>query len=228
VAYVRTLAQLRTSVLQLGSYERSADITPAVLLQYINDALSATYDICIACDDDYYVKLGAAFATVVGQDTYTLAADFYHLRKVELALDSSRWSRLRPINLDGANTLVSTGSSRKRYRYRLSNAGLVLAPVPTTAADSVRVYYVPLGPQLAVDSDTVTFDRPQEQKLVLAHVMRDIYQRQDLSTDEQDRQIAELTAKLRSIADSHDDGEPFYLNPRGPRRVDDVDDDGFY
>ena len=224
MTYTRTLAQLRTSLLVRGSWERSADITPAVALEVLNDAIEETYEIIISCRDDYYVKIGTPFALVAGTDTYSLPTDFYNLRKVEIQVESTRWQKLLPVPIDGNQRITQFGMTGKRYRYRISTAGLTLAPVPAST-DMVRVYYVPLAPQLAVDSDIIAFDRPVEAKLVLFIAMRDCYQRQDLDTQVIDQKIAQLTQQCRTAADSHDDGEPFYLSRSGPYSGDADDGD---
>lgn len=213
--FTRTLAQLRQSLLVRGSFENSSDITPAVALEVLNDALEETYQICQACDDDYYIVIGVPFALVAGQDTYALPSDFYELRKVEIALDSTRWQKLLPVPIDGANLRTTQGLYHKRYRYRISTSGLTIVPVPASV-DTVRIYYKPLAPQLAVDSDSVTFDRPVEQKLVLLVALRDCYERSELPTASIDQKIERLKVDMRTAADSHDDGEPFFLSARGP------------
>lgn len=216
MAYTRTLAQLRQSLLVRGSYEKSADITPAVSLEVLNDALEEAYNIIQACDDAYYVQIGTPFSLVAGTDTYSLPSDFYNLRKVEILISTDRWQKLLPVPLDGNQRVTQWGLTGKRYRYRISKQGITLSPTPRVSGDSVRVYYIPLAPQLVVDTDQVTFDRPVEQKLVLQIALRDCYQRQDLDTQLIDQKIAQLSAQLRTAADSHDDGEPFYLSRGGP------------
>lgn len=214
MAYVRTLLQLRTSVAIRGSYEGSEDITDDVLNEVICDALEETYNICIASDDDYYVKQGTQFNVVAGQDTYSVPGDFLHLRKVELLLANGRWIKLLPISVDGANSLRPYGVNARRYRYRLSNAGLTLSPVPATSTDIIRIYYIQLAPQPDSDSFQVTFDRPVEQKLVLHIALRDLLQRQNLDPGPMDRKIEILSAQLRTNADSHDEGEPMMMSDR--------------
>lgn len=210
--YTRTLAELRKSVAIRGSYEGSEDITEDVLNEVICDALEESYNICIASDDDYYVKLGTQFSVVAGQDTYAVPGDFLHLRKVELLLANGRWIKLFPISVDGANSLRPYGVNARRYRYRLSAQGLTLSPVPATSTDIVRIYYIPLAPQPDSDSFQVTFDRPVEQKLVLHIALRDLLDRQNLETAPMDRKVEILSAQLRTNADSHDEGEPMMLS----------------
>lgn len=219
--YTRTLLQLRTSLLQLGGFEMSTDITPVVANQYLVDALEETYEFCVACADDFYTKISTPFSLVLNQDTYALPLDFYNLRKVELQRDVHRWYKLFPINIDGANRSTSIGSTyHPRYRYRVSTAGVTFDPVPQTT-DVIRMYYVPLAPQPALDTDTVTFDRPVEQKLVLHVALRDIMLRSDLDTGGLDTAIERMKRSLRTAADSHDAGEPFYLDDHNSRGMDD-------
>jgi hypothetical protein len=229
MAYTRTLAQLQTSFAIRGNYEFSTDITPAVQVELLNDALLETYDIVIACGDDFYVKIGSPYIVLQPNvDTYALPSDFYQLRKFEIAMDSTllKWRVLRPVPVDGANRVSQWGLTGKRYRYRISNAGVTFAPLPQSP-DTVRLYYCPLAPQLANPTDTITFDRPVEQKLVLMIALRDALDRQDLPTMEMQAKIDALAVKLRAAADSHDDGEPFYLSRRGANAYDDYDEDWY-
>ena len=216
MSYTRTLAQLRTSFLIRGSYENSADITPAVALELLNDALEESYNIIVERWDDYYTVVSPTFVTVSGTAAYALPTDFYKLRKVEILVSGvatdpqARWERLYPISIDDVHRkhfLVA-----KRYKYWIAKAVVTLVPVPL-AVETLRVFYIPPAPQLATDSDTVTFDTPVEQKLVLHIALRDAYQRQDLPTQEIEAKINQLMGQLRTAGD-HDAGEPFYLGRR--------------
>lgn len=228
MAYARSLASLRESVLVHGQYENSADITPAVANEYINDALVESYDRIVERGDDYYTVLGDAFTTTSGTNTYSLPSDFYKLRKVEILISGSaddpqaRWQRLFPISVDDTHRRVVVGS--KRYKYRVARASLILYPTPSTVIETLRVYYITQAPQLIVDTDTVQFDTPVEEHLVIHMALREIYQRQDLSTAQIDARIERLTAQLRSASD-HDASEPFYL---GRRTGDEHDGDWEY
>ena len=225
--YTRTLAQLRQSFLVLGQYENSADITSVVALEYLNNALEESYNFIVERWDDYYTIVSPTFVTVSGTDSYTLPSDFYKLRKVEILVSGvatdpqARWERLYPISID--DTHRKRLLYGKRYKYRLGTAGLVLVPVPQTI-ETLRTYYVPLAPQLAIDTDTVTFDTPIEMKLVIHIALRDSYQRQDLPTQEIDVKIEQLAAKLRTAGD-HDAGEPFYLGRNTGDRGHEVEDE---
>jgi hypothetical protein len=213
MAYTRTLLQLRTSLLIRGQYENSQDITAVVANELINDALEEAFNPIVERWDDFYVVTSPTFVTVSGTSAYALPTDFYKLRKVEilasgLATDATaRWERLYPISIDDKHR--HTVLRGKRYKYWESTAGLSLVPTPA-AVETLRLMYVPLAPQLVLDTDTVQFDVPVEQKLVLHLALRDVYERQNLSTDGIDAKIARLVGQLRTASD-HDAGEPFYL-----------------
>ena len=214
MAYTKSLAQLRQSLLVLGQYENSADITASVANQYINDALEESYNIIVTRWDDYYTVASSAMTVNAGVSSYTLPDDFYKLRKVEMLVSGAatdagaRWARLYPVEVEDAHTLRND-----RYpRYRLVLGTVSLFP-PTVSGRTLRVYYIPAAPQLELDTDTIQFDTPIEQKLVLHIALRDCYQRQDLPTQELEVKIQMLASQLRTAGD-HDAGEPFYLTRR--------------
>lgn len=217
MSYTRTLAQLRQSFLVRGGYERSSDITPAVANELINDALNESYNLIVERWDDYYTTIGTpVITTAPGTSDYALPTDFYKLRKVEILCSGvatgpqARWERLYPVSIDDSHlqrTLVGKG-----YKYWIAFSEIMLLPCPQVV-ETVRVFYIPAAPQLLSDTDTVQFDTPVEQKLVLHIALRDAYQRQDLSTMEIEAKIASLSAQLRTAGD-HDAGEPFYLGRR--------------
>jgi hypothetical protein len=217
MAYTRTRAQLVSSLLVRGQYENSTDITPAVAGELINDAIEESYNEIVKRWDDYYIKLGATFTTVSGTDTYALASDFYKFRKLEILMSgvatdpAARWQRLYPVSVDDTHRHRIVG--HKRYRYRLANGAVILVPVPATTVETLRIFYIPLAPQLISDSDPITFDTPIEQKLVLMNALRDCLDREDRDTSQIERKIGALYEQLRSSSD-HDAGEPFYLGDR--------------
>lgn len=227
--FQRTLAQLRQSLLVRGQYENSADITPAVANELLNDALIESHNLIVQRWDDYYTQVSTPFVTTSGVDTYALSTDFEKLRKVEILCSGvatdpqARWQRLFPIDVD--DTHHRRNVTAKKYSYRIavvaSVASLILVPPPMTV-ETIRTFYIPHCGQLVADSDVVVFDTPQEQKLVLHIALRDAYQRQDLPTQDIEGKIQLLVSQVRTASD-HDAGEPFYLGRRTGDSEDDYD-----
>ena len=79
MAYTRTFAQLSLAVQQLGGWEGSTDITPAVLLQAINFGLIEGYRAMVNAWRDYFT-LQADFAIVAG----TIGGAFSVMMRAEL------------------------------------------------------------------------------------------------------------------------------------------------
>lgn len=222
IAYTRSLPQLMLEVKRLGAWENSDDITPDVLLQAINFAIISAYDIMVMKWADYYT-LDTTFGVDSSTATYPIGAnlqadDFYKLRHMDFSTDGVRYRRMYPFDLEAQHAYSTSASSSGRVpRYRMQGPNFVLSQ-PTTG--TIKVYYIPLPPQFTSteDTQTITFDAPVEDKLIVAMAYRDLLVRSDLATGSADAMIANLTSGLRSAADGRDAGEPFYLNPNGPPR----------
>jgi len=221
MAYTRTFAQLSLAVQQLGGWEESTDITPAVLLQAINYGLIEGYRAMVNAWRDYYT-LQADFAIVSGVDTYalaTIAPNFFELRHLDVSSDGVRFRPCPPHDIAAAHRWSSVPSTTiARLRYRMQGANLVFAPKPP--AGTGRIYYIPLAPQFASTEDVtaLTFDVPSEEMLVVAYAYRESLFRSELDPSPGDKKIAEAIAGLRTDAGNRDAGEPVYLDPAGPRR----------
>lgn len=237
--YTRTLAQLDTAVRTLGQWEFSTDITPFVMFQALNYALIEGYDIMVGKWADYYTA-AVNFPIVAGTDTYAFNAiiaqgpaglrDFYKLRHLDVSADGVRYQRCYPHDLEIAQRYSAvSATSIGRVRYRLQGPSLIFVPVPP--AGFGRLFYIPLPVQFTDAADiatVVTFDVPAEERLITYLAMRDLLVRSDLSTQSADGAIERYTAMLRTSADNRDAGEPFYLDPRGPRREVVCDDEDYY
>jgi hypothetical protein len=225
MAYTRSFAQLSLAVQQLGQWENSADITPAVLLQGINYALLEGYDMMVQRWADYYT-LDTTFSIVAGTDTYalaTIAPTFYKLRHLDVSSDGTRFFRAYPYDIDTQHQFTaSTGNSMHRVRYRLQGQNLIFAP--NHVGGTGKLWFIPLPVQFTDvnDASLVTFDVPVEERLVVHLAQRDLLMRSDLSTSSVDPMIERLGQMLKMAGDARDAGEAFSLIDN-PRRDGDMD-----
>lgn len=221
MAYTRTFAQLSLAVQQLGGWEGSTDITPQVLLQAINYGLIEGYRAMVNAWKDYYT-LQADFAIVAGTDTYalaTIAPNFFELRHLDVSADGERFRPCPPHDLAAAHRWSSVPATTvQRLRYRMQGANLVFSAKPPAATG--RIYYIPLAPQFAstTDATVLTLDVPSEELVIVAYAYREALFRSELDPSPGDKKIAEAKAGLRTDAGNRDAGEPYYLDPAGPRR----------
>ena len=224
----RTLLQLRTAVVTRGQYEHSNDINPvgdpSLLNDFINEAIAEIYDLIVQKWADYYT-VSSTTSIVSGTDSYALPTDFYKLRKVEILMSGSngdpnaRWRRLRPHDLEARHLYSQYGLIAKGYRYRLQAGNIVLVPVPASA-ETIRMFYIPFSTRLSADGDTFDGINNYEELVIHTALLR-CKRREELPTDDIEREIARLTARIRTAADGRDAAEPFYLSPGGPMGDDD-------
>lgn len=229
MAFTKTLQQARYSLARrigiAGSTGEttSVSLTAAVLNEFINDSYQETYDILIGRWADYFTKTGTPQAMVAGTAAYAVPSDFYKLRKVELAV-ADGWTRLLPFDLDVNHLYRENGTPR---RYREQERNVVFAPAPAQV-ETYRLWYIPIRTPLVLDADAITFDVPQEYKLILTIAWRDALDAQDLDPSPAIAKIADLVPMLRSASDSRDAAEPFYLDPHGPTYDIGGDNDGWW
>lgn len=228
----RSFAQLSLAVQQIGGWEGSSDITPSVLLQAINYGLLEGYRAMVNAWKDFWTQ-EAEFTITAGQDRYQLtdiAPSFFHLRHLDVSTDGARWRRCPPHDLDAAHRWsAAPATSVGRIRYRMQSSNLVLVPVPPQCFG--KIYWIPLPPQFASvdDTSTLPFYVPSEELLVVAYAYRECLIRSELDMAPAQVKIGEAIAGLRTDAGNRDAGEPFYLDPTGPRRESgEPDEDDWY
>ena len=227
MARTKTLAQLRTALRVRGDWENSQDITDAIILDVLNEAIAEVWDLLIQRWADYYATVGTLSYTTAAE-AIALPTTFYKLRKLERLISGTintadaQYERMYPIDLEASHR-YARGATR-HYRYRIQAASIYLVPWPSESG-SIRITYIPYATELATDADTFDGINGYE-TLVLATAQRVLLMRQELSTSDVDNEIARLTARVRTAADSRDASEPFYFDPDGPPR--DEDDDGWF
>jgi hypothetical protein len=229
MARTKTLTQLLTAVRTRGDWENSADITDAILTEFLNEGIAELWDILVGKWADYYATAAAVATSVIVapySDTIALPTTFYKLRKLELLTSGTAdtvnavYTRLRPHDLESSHQFA--GGDTRHYRYRIQGSAIRLVPWPTRL-EAFRLTFVPYATELVSGADTFDGINGYE-AFAVQLALRRALARQDLPTDQVDAEIARLTLRVRTAADSRDAAEPFYLNPRGPS--DNDDDDG--
>lgn len=217
----RTFAQLSLAVQQIGSWEGSSDITPAVLLQFINLGLRQGYRAMVNAWEDFWTQ-EATFTITAGQDRYLLtdiAPSFYELRHLDVSSDGQRWRPCPKHDIAAAHRWSAVpATTPSRLRHRMQSANLVFVPVPPQCFG--RIYFIPLPPQFASVDDTsqIPFYVPSEEDLVVAYAYREGLIRSELDPGPANLKIADAIAGLRTDAGNRDAEQPHYLDPAGPRR----------
>lgn len=216
-----TLLELRTRALRRAGIDTSADMTPAVVNEFVNDGIARLWDLFKGKDDDR-LTTSTTLNTSVGVAEVALPATFLELRKLEIADTSlpSGYRRLRSASLDAQHLYSSLYG--KRYRYRLQGSNLVLMPTPARV-ETLRLYFIPYATVLTADGDTFDGYNGYE-RYVVEYTYREILGRQNLDTSAADGRLARFEAEIAGATDGRD-SEPFYLDPRGANRDDELEVD---
>jgi hypothetical protein len=188
-----TLATLRSRAQARADMENSSFVSTAVWTTWLNAGADELYDLLVRKFNDRFTK-SQSFVTVAGTETYTLPADFFSLRGVDLQVDSINWKTLRPLNFAqrnlARNALSSPLPNLVDTRYWLKAGVFHLLPVPTTVVNGT-LWYIPTRTLMVGDSDTLDGVSGWEEYVVVDAAIR------ALQKEESD--VGELLAEKQAL-----------------------------
>ena len=152
-----TLLQLRNRSRQRADMENSDFVSDSELTTYINGSIAELHDLLVASYGSDYFLSSHTLTTVAGTESYALPADFYKLMGVDVQINNSEWSSIRPFNFNERNRnqeLTWGVAGGPNLRYRVMGSNIKLSPTPDTAA-SVKVWYTPKATELTAEADTL-------------------------------------------------------------------------
>lgn len=205
-----TLGQLKTQSRQRADMENSTFISDAELTSLINSSAAELYDLLIGVYEDYKIS-SSTVSVVANTDTYTLPADFYKLRGVDLVLDSlGNAVTLKPFNFSERNAYMFTPTwnvvGLAYLRYHMQGNSIRFVPVPNTTA-SVKLWYIPAITRLVIDADTLDGVNGFEEYVIVDAAIK---MRVKEESDVQELMAAKMGLKQRieSMAAARDAGQP--------------------
>jgi hypothetical protein len=204
-----TLLQLRTRSRQRADQETSNFIEDDELNGYINASIAELYDLMVAAYGSDYFLADYSFSIVSGTQNYTLPADFYKLKGIDVNLSNNNWFSIRPFNFNerNRNDNITWGVlSGPSIRYRIMGNNVKLSPNPDSNY-SARVWYVPKATVLVADTD-VFDDMNQWAEYVITDAAIKMMQKEESDTGTLEKQKAELKRRIEIMADNRDAGQP--------------------
>ena len=220
----RTLAQLRTEVLQLADMEANSNFLDTTLAgevdRYINQGIKELYDLIISnSDQHWYLSSSTTITTSSGTDIYNLPSDFYILMGVDY-VDGDSIRALKPYNWNERtlyypdplrSELLKTGAP---FKYRLegsldSNTGVYtptirFVPEPDAAyATEVWYYRIPL----TLDADSEVWDgfNGWEEYVTVFAAIKAL-DKEESNTDHLLRRKLELRERILDLSKNRDHG----------------------
>lgn len=204
-----TLLQIKTQARQRADMENSKFVSDAELLTYINNSIAELHDLLVATyGPDYYIE-STSFATVTNTDSYTLPANFYKLKGVDVLVSGTDYYSLRPFNFNerNKNQYGSTGIlGAPELRYRLSGNNIKFSPTPV-AAHAIKLWYVPIATALVLDTDSYA-DFNGYIEYVITDVAIKMLQKEESDVSILSAQKMDLRKRIENMAQNRDAEQP--------------------
>ena len=214
----RTIGSLTGSIRIRGEFEDhsgqgydDANISTAILLDFIDSAHAESWDILIDADPDRYLETYTA--TVNSTGSISTPDDLYRLRAVDVQSGDS-WYKLERYELGDRELFENGVYSNVPTKYRLFGNSVRIQPIVQNA--SVRLTYNPLPTRITSSVQTVD-DVNGLPELTVLLALRRCLVRQDESTSAVDGDINKQTQRLKNAASSRDRGSPRFL--QDPRTI---------
>lgn len=239
MARTRTLADMATDARRLADLENATARFPdAEVYEYVNKGLTHVYRALVTVSDRPYYQKDHKFQTVGGQSVYPLKVDFLRIMSVQWATSTSGpWSPLDPYEEAERSMYINSGFFGAQwpivYGITGGDGAYTQGSIPTAYAieilpqppanSTVWIRYIPTPQRLTQPTDT--FDGIlgfEDAACTWAAVL--MRRKDDLTTDDLERDMARHMADVRSIGHRRDGRPPkvsltrnrFHL--RGPFR----------
>lgn len=207
-----TLAQIRSRVRFLGTYENSTKFTDALITGEVNAALAELYELL---DDAHggYFDTESTVNTVAGTATVDLPATFWRLRGVDILI-GGKYHTLAQIGLDQRNDFQTSTGRPAAYRTTAGGARgrLTLYPTPS-GVNTIRIVYVPTFTPLSADGDSFEYYNGLEDYVVCGTLLR-LDQREERPLGERQQELARIKDRVIKGAARRRSAEPAYLLPK--------------
>lgn len=190
--------------------ENSTFISDSELTSLINSSAAELYDLLIGVYEDYKIT-SSAVSVVPNNDTYSLPANFYKLRGVDLVLDANGNAvTLKPFVFGERNNYMFTPTwnvvGLPYLRYHILGDSIRFVPVPSTT-QTVKLWFIPAITKLVLDADTLDGVNGFEEYIVVdAAIKMRIKEETDVQELMMSKQL--LTQRINSMASNRDAGEP--------------------
>jgi hypothetical protein len=191
--------------------ENSEFVSDSEWNSYINYSISELRDILISKVGNDYFASSASISLLPNQDTYALPLDFYKLLWAEVLGNDGFYYKMKRFEVTEKNY----GRSPLNYfitdlKYRLRNDSIVFNNQRQTTASSVRVWYTPVYTSLTADIDVLNGFNGWDEFVILKSARKALV-KEESPTGELDQELAVMYARLESMGDNRDQGEPMRI-----------------
>lgn len=209
MARLRTLTNLLDDLRKRADIENVTDRFPdAELTEYLNQSIARLYSSLDMMDHTYYQTFRVV-TTVDNTGSYSLPANFWHMKRVTLTFEGKPYTlrRFNPLDTDAIERLGQ--SNYYPVFYELAEDNIILRPTPAGDYD-VTLYYAMAPQRLTTGSDTFDGVAGFEEWVILNAAIKVRRKNRQDATDLMS-DAAEVWSWIESTGHDRDVGQPIQV-----------------
>lgn len=205
-----TVAQMRTAAQRLADMTDGTFVSNAEWLDYLNEGGSELHDMIVKADEDYFVTKGPDVALANGASQFSVPADVYKLRGIDLRISGETYS-LRRFNFAHRNLyqdyLSQYATGIDFYRYNWIGETVQLLPHLQGSAVA-NVWYVPRFVEFTTDLDGLPSIYPRGwERYIIVYAAKKALTKEQSDTSQLINDLADHRAMIETILGDRDQGE---------------------
>ena len=203
-----TLAQLRTRVRERANMENSTFVSDSELSRYINYSINDLRDkMIIKTGEEYFADI-ETYALIDGTEEYNLPSDFYKVISCQMLGDNTLYFPMKRFEYAEQNEYARPLYSKVAdIRYRIRGDKLILNPSTNIQGRTIRLIYVPILPELAQDTDTLTGFNGWDEYVVLLSAIKCL-QKEEQDVSDLKQELMVMDARMDKMMDNRDHSGP--------------------
>lgn len=208
----RTLASLRSRCKQRSNMENSSFVSDTEWNDYINYSISELRDMIISKAGDDYFATSANFPLDNQNETYSLPTDFYKILWCELLGNDGYYYKMKRFEISEMNSNANAAflAQLPEIRYRLREDKLWLNPLSALGGRTVRLWYVPLAPELSLDGDTLQGFNGWDEYIVLRAAIIAL-EKEESDTSALSMRLEQLRLRVEAMSGNRDQAQPMRI-----------------
>lgn len=204
-----TRAEIKLRARRRADMENSTFIGDAELTEYFQASYGELYDLLVKSFEDYYSK-SLAFTIASGATSYTVPADFYKLRGIDLIINTGNIVTLGQFNFAERNRAANfTGRTifgNQNTVYRLMGQSILILPA-TAAPGNYTLWYIPRVTATTGDVDSIGDVLDFEEYIVIDMALKMVAKQED-DISALALAKAEMRSRVLEMAQDRDTGAP--------------------
>lgn len=208
----RTLLSLRDRCKQRSNMENSSFVSDTEWNDYINYSISELRDMIIAKAGDDYFATSEDYSLDSQNETYDLPTDFYKILWCEFKGADGYYYKMKRFEISEMNSNANYAylCNLPEILYRLREDKLWFNPLSALGGRLVRLWYVPLAPELSADGDTLQGFNGWDEYIVLRSAIIAL-EKEESDTSALSMRLEQLRLRIEAMSGNRDQAQPMRI-----------------